>query len=200
MNKKLNVEGAYVVHHDVHVDNRGYFCEYLHYPLNKQHSTSAVHYDVQNVSRSCAHTLRGLHFQEYPGEQSKFVTCLSGKVYDFFVDLRRESPSYLCVDVVTLNSNSLSSVYVPRGVAHGFYAPVESVVLYGVSGVRVPKLEVTVSPFETFKSHVYGALSSEERRLLDVHGFVTSEKDRSATTLEDYVKNKTYVTGGGLFD
>lgn len=196
MKKKLNVEGAYVVHHELHRDNRGYFCEYEHYPLNEL----VPHYDVQNLSYSVPGTLRGLHVQSYPQEQSKYVTCVHGKVYDFFVDLRVHSPSYLQVDTVVLDSSQLCSVYVPRGVAHGFYAPVHSTVLYGVNGVRVPKLELSINPLVTFNEHVVPHLTDEERKNLQLHGTVLSQKDNSAPDLKSYVANKYYVVGGGLFD
>ena len=34
-------------------------------------------------------TLRGMHFQLSPDDQSKLIRVISGKIYDVFIDLRK---------------------------------------------------------------------------------------------------------------
>src|SRR5262245_22787129 len=40
-------------------------------------------------------TLRGLHFQNAPHEETKIVRCVQGAIFDVIVDLRPHSPSYM---------------------------------------------------------------------------------------------------------
>lgn len=77
------------------------------------------------TSANCAHnrkkfTLRGLHFQQNPFAQAKFVSCIRGSVFDVIVDLRRDSPTYLSWEGFELNSQSGGSIYIAKGCAHGY--------------------------------------------------------------------------------
>ena len=39
-------------------------------------------------------TLRGMHFQEKPFEETKIVRCVKGKIFDVIIDLRSNSKTY----------------------------------------------------------------------------------------------------------
>lgn len=86
--------------------------------------------------------VRGLHLQLPPHELFKMVSCLQGTVFDVAVDLRRGSPAYgrhLCF---TLDAARPETVYLPPGVAHGFMAMSERVLLsYQVSTVHAPQAD-----------------------------------------------------------
>ena len=43
-------------------------------------------------------TLRGVHYQENPHEEAKFVRCTRGAIYDVLVDLRRKFANSRAVD------------------------------------------------------------------------------------------------------
>ena len=189
MYKKLNIENSYSVKQKLFKDERGFFTEYLHYPSE----LPLPNFVTQNISYSIAGTLRGLHLQEYPAEQSKYVTCISGAIYDFFIDLRRQSNTYKQITIIKLNGSELDSVYVPAGCAHGFYAEQDSIVLYGVSEKRVQKLEVCLNPLDIFSNHIKPYLKEKIELII-------SEKDRNAISIEDYLNNKKYNTHGGLFE
>ena len=99
-------------------------------------------------------TLRGFHYQNEPFQEVKLVTCVSGSVFDVILDLRPESRTYLKTFSFTLNSNSNTSIYIAKGVAHAYLTLVDnSSVVYQVSdryslahtsGVRYsdPKIKV----------------------------------------------------------
>ena len=38
-------------------------------------------------------TLRGMHYQESPHQEAKFVRCTRGAIYDVIIDLRADSPT-----------------------------------------------------------------------------------------------------------
>jgi len=70
-----------------------------------------------NVKR---HTLRGLHYQDAPFAEPKFVRAVKGRAYDVVVDLRRESPTHRHWLAVELDSAAMNGVFIPEGCAHGF--------------------------------------------------------------------------------
>lgn len=65
-------------------------------------------------------TLRGLHYQTTPHEETKIVRCTAGGIYDVAVDLRPASPGYRKWTAVELTADNRRMLYIPRGVAHGF--------------------------------------------------------------------------------
>lgn len=65
--------------------------------------------------------LRGLHFQEPPYEQVKVIYCTFGSVFDVVVDLRKGSPTFGKFATFDLESSQPRLLYIPPGMAHGFY-------------------------------------------------------------------------------
>ncbi len=189
MYKKLNIENSYSVKQNLFKDERGFFTEYLHFPSE----LPLQDFVTQNISYSKKGTIRGLHLQEYPAEQSKYITCISGSIYDFFIDLRRISPTYKEIVVIKLDGKELDSVYIPAGVAHGFYAIEDSIVLYGVNQKRVEKLEICLNPMDIFSKHIRPYLANN-------HEIIISQKDKNAISIDDYLNNKKYNSHGGFFE
>ena len=74
----------------------------------------------ENESMSARGVIRGLHFQRPPFCQSKLVRCVSGRVLDVAVDIRKGSPSYGRHVAVELSGDNHRMLFVPRGFAHGF--------------------------------------------------------------------------------
>lgn len=93
-------------------------------------------------SVSKENVLRGLHFQEPPAAHNKIVTCLEGKVLDFFVDLRKGYNTYGKLVSVELSSETPQLVYLPKGIAHGFLTLSEqATLLYKTDHVYTPELD-----------------------------------------------------------
>lgn len=66
-------------------------------------------------------TLRGLHFQAEPLSESKVIQCVSGKVFDVIVDLRKNSATYRKYIGVEIGPNcKYQGLFVPQGCAHGY--------------------------------------------------------------------------------
>ncbi|WP_418606207.1 dTDP-4-dehydrorhamnose 3,5-epimerase family protein [Georgenia sp. SUBG003] len=68
------------------------------------------------VSR--AGVLRGFHFSDGEAGQSKYVTCVRGRVWDVVLDVRSGSPTFGRWDAVMLDDQRSRTVFVPPGVAH----------------------------------------------------------------------------------
>jgi dTDP-4-dehydrorhamnose 3,5-epimerase len=65
-------------------------------------------------------TFRGFHYQLEPFAEKKLVRCISGKVIDIVIDLRKDSDTFLKNFSVVLDSEKLNMILIPEGFAHGF--------------------------------------------------------------------------------
>jgi dTDP-4-dehydrorhamnose 3,5-epimerase len=132
----LAIEGAYVVHHVAQRDERGSFARTW---CADEFAAAGIDFvPVQgNLSRTDAvATLRGLHFQRPPDEETKLVQCLRGGVFDAIVDLRRASPTFGRSAAVVLEEGDGRSLFVPAGCAHGFLTTRPDTELHYVMGAR----------------------------------------------------------------
>ena len=76
-----------------------------------------------NISKTNAiGTVRGLHYQISPFEETKVVRCLSGEIFDVAVDLRKNSKTFLKYTSFVLSADKNNFVVIPEGLAHGFQA------------------------------------------------------------------------------
>jgi dTDP-4-dehydrorhamnose 3,5-epimerase len=73
-----------------------------------------------NLSRyTYANTLRSLHFQSPPFEESKIVRARPGSLFDVAVDLRPESPTDGRWTSSILSAEHGEALLIPRGCSHG---------------------------------------------------------------------------------
>ena len=91
------------------------------------------------------YTLRGLHFQKTPMQQSKLLTLINGKITDVIVDLRKKSNFYGQYIKINMSKNSYNQIYIPKGFAHGFLTKSNDVkVTYKVNNYYSPRHEKTI--------------------------------------------------------
>ncbi len=117
-----SIAGLLLVQRQPIGDERGYlerlFCaEELQGYLHGRSVTQINH--TFTASRG---TVRGMHFQYPPHAEIKFVSCLRGEVLDVAVDLRSNSPTFLCWHGEVLSSKNYRTLIIPEGFAHGFQA------------------------------------------------------------------------------
>jgi dTDP-4-dehydrorhamnose 3,5-epimerase len=119
---------VFIIEPDVFMDPRGFFFE--SYSFKKFSDLGINEQFVQdNHSRSQRNTVRGLHFQAYPG-QVKLIRCTKGRIWDVVVDIRPTSPNFKKWIGNELTDQNFHLIYIPVGFAHGFsvlseYADVE---------------------------------------------------------------------------
>jgi dTDP-4-dehydrorhamnose 3,5-epimerase len=65
-------------------------------------------------------TLRGMHYQSDPYQETKLIRCTRGAIYDVIIDLRPTSPTYKQWIGVELTQDNYKMLYVPEDFAHGF--------------------------------------------------------------------------------
>ena len=174
--RQLDIAGAWEITPQLHADTRGLFFEWL---TDRGFTSFAGHrLDVRqaNCSVSAAGVLRGLHFAQMPPSQAKYVTCLSGSVFDVVVDIRVGSPTFGKWDSVLLDDRGRRSVYLSEGLAHGFIALQDnSTVMYLCSAEYNPQREHTVAATDP-------ALAIDWPTK---HKLVLSDRDAAAPTLEE---------------
>lgn len=114
--RKSSIEGLGVFGTPKHFDHRGYFTENWrkHDLLDFGVPESFFEGKLQNnVSKSHAGTIRGVHCQGYP----KFMTVAQGIFRMVFIDLRLGSETYKAVEIIDVTPGM--SIFVPGGVANG---------------------------------------------------------------------------------
>lgn len=121
-----------------HVDERGSFVKTFH---RERFESLGLRTDFveEYYTRSRARVLRGLHFQLPPHGHVKLVTCVHGRVLDAVLDLRAGSPTFGRHVLFALSARRPSLVYIPEGLAHGFFVPGSgAVLLYKVTSLHAP--------------------------------------------------------------
>lgn len=122
---KTEIPGVVILEPEIHGDDRGYFFESWT-ERDFARLVAPVHFVQENQSRSHRGVLRGLHFQCPPFAQAKLVRVVEGTVIDVAVDLRFGSPTYGRYTAVELSADNKRQLFIPRGMAHGFFVPSES--------------------------------------------------------------------------
>jgi len=116
---KLDIDGIIFIRPNIHYDSSRFFVE--KYPIKEFASEEIEEEFVQdNHPFSIKNTLRGLHYQIEPLEQSKLVSCISGEIMDVTVDIRKGSKTYGKYISIILSSEDKNMLYIPKGFAHGF--------------------------------------------------------------------------------
>ena len=114
------IEGCFEIKPRIFEDQRGRFVKLFHRDFFREHGLQ-TEYEEQYYSASPARVIRGLHFQVPPKAHVKLVSCLQGTILDVVVDLRSDSPSFGQVFSLELSALKGNMLYVPEGLAHGFY-------------------------------------------------------------------------------
>lgn len=117
--EKLEIDGIILVKPKKFGDNRGFFMESYKKSEFIQNGI-AVEFVQDNHSKSSKGVLRGLHYQANPKAQAKLVRCIKGKIYDFAVDLRKDSKTFGKWLRAELSEENSYMLYIPEGFAHGF--------------------------------------------------------------------------------
>ena len=134
--------GAYTIELDRLEDERGFFArsysaeEFAARGLPAAMPQSSVSFNARRG------TLRGLHYQAEPYAEDKLVRCTAGAIYDVIVDLRPHSPTARRWFGVELSAANHRSLFVPKGLAHGFMTLRDDTeVLYMISVPYAPGFE-----------------------------------------------------------
>lgn len=116
----LKLEGAYKIKLNRLGDERGYFMRFYDRKIFAEHDIPTL-WEQESISfNRDKNTLRGLHFQNPPFVESKFVRVVRGAILDVIVDLRKDSKTYGEWEMLELSEKNATAVFIPKGFAHGF--------------------------------------------------------------------------------
>lgn len=137
--------GVKILRPFVFADERGEFVKPFHEGQLEEHGVKMTLRE-EFFSSSGEGVLRGMHFQLPPHHHSKLVYCITGRVLDVLLDLRKESPSFGQSVSFELSACNRHSVYIPSGIAHGFYTlEPQSCLVYKTDAVHHPASDAGIA-------------------------------------------------------
>ncbi len=136
------LSGAYIIDIVKIEDERGFFGRSFCRREMEEHGLTG---EIMQANTSFSHkrgTLRGLHYQVAPYQESKLIRCVRGAIYDVIIDLRPGSSTFRHWTSVELSQENYRMFYIPEGFAHGYMALTDNAeVYYNVSAFYSPGAE-----------------------------------------------------------
>jgi dTDP-4-dehydrorhamnose 3,5-epimerase len=176
----LAIAGAWLIESPVYPDDRGIFREWFKKEELKEYGLPAFDIRQANTSISKKGVIRGIHFSSQADGQSKIVTCTSGLVQDVIVDLRTESKTFGRCISVELNARLGLSVFISKGLGHGFQAlEDDSVLTYLLDKEYSPVEELTINPIDKDLEVVWS-----------IKDFILSDKDSLSLGINEYKRSR----------
>jgi dTDP-4-dehydrorhamnose 3,5-epimerase len=133
------IDGILVVEPQIFGDDRGFFVETFR---QEWLSEDALHMVQANRADRQAGALVGLHYHRF---QADFWYVPFGRVLVGLHDLRASSPTNGASLTLEIGPHNHHGVYIPHGIAHGFYAIVDSTITYLVDQYYNPDDELGVA-------------------------------------------------------
>ena len=136
---KTKIAGVFVLDPERIEDERGFFArtwcqtEFQEHGIDPRLVQSNLSFNKRKG------TLRGMHCQRSPHEETKIVRCTMGALYDVALDLRPDSPTFKQWVGETLTAANHRMFVVPPGCAHGFLTLEDNTeILYQMSAYYSP--------------------------------------------------------------
>ena len=177
---ETKLKGCLILAPQIFEDNRGVFFEVF----KKKELSDFLGYEVdfvqENTSISKKGVLRGLHFQKGNSAQAKLVSVQRGEVIDVIVDIRPNSKTFGEYIKVTLSDSNHKSIFIPKGMAHGFLSITNEVKFnYLCDNYYNPKMESGILYSDSDLAIDWGFSSSE---------LIVSEKDLILPTFKELMQ------------
>lgn len=145
----VGINGVWLVRSPAHNDERGYFREW--FKASEIESAIGLTFHVQqaNISSSMKGVLRGIHYSLASEGQGKWITCISGSIWDVVVDIRPASPTFKKWVGFELNAKSGDSLIISEGLGHGFISLADhSMAAYLLTSEYAPLKEFEIHPLD----------------------------------------------------
>jgi dTDP-4-dehydrorhamnose 3,5-epimerase len=119
---------AWLIRCKVHRDDRGDFTRTWSFDEFHEAGLSFTPIQANTSTTRLRGTIRGMHFQHAPRQETKLVRCARGLIFDVITDLRPASPTYRQSRNFELGKDT-AQLYVPAGFAHGYQTLTDDVVV-----------------------------------------------------------------------
>ena len=138
----LALKGAFLIEPELKEDSRGAFARTFCIEEFGEQGLETVfvqHNQSWNLKKG---TLRGLHYQNPPFAEAKYLRVLRGAIWDVIVDIRKGSPTFKQYVSVELSEDNHAGLYMPPGFAHGFLTTEDDTeIIYMHSALYKPGFE-----------------------------------------------------------
>ena len=114
------LKGSYIILPEKREDERGFFARTWCQKEFEAHGLVSRVAQTNACFSKSKGTLRGMHYQVAPCEETKLVRCTRGVIYDVVIDLRPQSPTFKQWMGVELTAGNYKMLYVPENFAHGY--------------------------------------------------------------------------------
>ena len=140
--RKTKLKGAFIIEVEKLEDHRGFFARTWCENELESHGLSHGFVQINNSFTYRSGTIRGMHYQVAPYEETKLFRCIRGAIFDVIIDLRKDSPTYMDWFGIELTADNRKMLYVPQGFAHGYQTLADNTeILYPVSQFYNPEAE-----------------------------------------------------------
>lgn len=130
-------------------DERGFFSRFFCREELPEFGENGAIAQINHTKTQMKGAIRGMHFQRPPHDETKFVSCLAGAVFDVAVDMRPDSPTYLQWYGEILSAENARSLMIPGGFAHGFQTLTENCeLIYLHDKPYAPQAEGGLNPLD----------------------------------------------------
>lgn len=118
--RELEIDGAWLIEPEPIADDRGFFARAFCRDEFAAHGLATAFVQSSLSYNRLRGTLRGMHHQRAPHQETKLVRCVAGAVHDVIVDVRPGSRTFGRWLGFELSAANRHTLYVPKGLAHGF--------------------------------------------------------------------------------
>jgi dTDP-4-dehydrorhamnose 3,5-epimerase len=147
--EKLGIEGVWLGRSAILADNRGNFREWFKSTEISEMTGKEFKVEQSNTSTSKKGVIRGIHYSLAQKGQGKWITCISGSIWDVVVDIRPSSPTYKKWIGMELSANEGTSILISEGLGHAFLSLEDnSVVSYLLTTQYSPSEEFEINPLD----------------------------------------------------
>jgi dTDP-4-dehydrorhamnose 3,5-epimerase len=139
------LKGSFIIDLNLFQDERGWFARTYCKNEFEQIGHTKEWVQLNHSFTKQKGTIRGMHYQMSSFAEIKLVRCISGKIYDVIIDLRKDSPTFLQWAGVELSADNKRMLYIPEGFAHGFQALTDDCeLIYHHSQFYTPNVEAGI--------------------------------------------------------
>jgi len=117
---ETRIPGVFEIRIEPKPDERGFFArtwcpkEFDGHGLNPRLVQCSISFNTRKG------TLRGMHYQVAPFQETKVVRCTRGAIFDVAIDLRPQSRTFKSWVSAVLTAEERNMLCIPEGCAHGF--------------------------------------------------------------------------------
>ena len=127
--KELGLKGVFEIQLEPHKDERGFFARTYDDKIFKEWGIDKKWVQENSSLSKVKGTIRGMHFQHPPYDETKLLRAITGEMFFGVIDLRKGSETFGKWTSLILSAEKMNLLYVPRGCVNGMCTLTENCIL-----------------------------------------------------------------------